>query len=888
MPVDILQLHSHSTASPLNDILQLVHDGLSRDVGQKTLPTILLYDERGLRLYDDITTGAAEYYLFNAEEQILKDHADDIVKVMHGATNNAAAGEIVLELGAGALRKTSHVLSALARLVSERMSTTPMTYYALDLEQRELERTLGEIQNSSLGKQLEGKVNTKGMCGTYDDGLKYLSEGGLYTRATDELASMNEQTRNSGRDSPVSTHSSGSGSQGTLATDSTAPSSPDPSPAPFHIMFLGSSLGNFSRSSAPGFLRDLPLRPGYGDTLLIGLDHDNDRGLIETAYNDPCGHTEKFIKNGLRAAGRVLGDENLFDERNWEYINRYDPDERRHEAFIKAKVDHSTATASGSVYVFKKDEMLKIEESFKFSEVDAHSLFIEANLRPVQRWVDNNGYYSLWLVERPPFMFPLLSSPSAYNKRGELTLRQPFSVSTFGVPARQDWENMWALWDYVTLRMIPPSMLHEKPIDLRHVCLFYLGHIPTFLDIHLSRLLGEPHTEPEEYKYIFEVSEHKILGSQDLIRAQRGIDPDVDNPTQCHPHSEVPANLEDWPSLSDILYFQDRVRARLMSLYDSLDSGKLLLTRKMGRALFMTLEHEGLHVETLLYMLLQRAGTGTIPPPGFLEPDWKSLAADWEAAPGPLSKTVTLGPETITLGHDDAEAEDAHPDKVRDIKNYEYGWDNEHPKREVEVQRFEISWRPVTNGEFYEFFLGQGMDKIELPASWVVEDGVVQVRTLYGPVPMDVARHWPFMASYDHLSTYAMVKGGRLPTEPELRLFYDKFHFGYEGGANVGFRNWHPLPATTGGVRNGGKGDNGGVWEWTSTVFDKTEGFVPSELYPGYSMDFFDDKHQVVLGGSYATIPRLSERRSMRNWYQRNYPYPWVGGRIVYDLNARA
>lgn len=59
---------------------------------------------------------------------------------------------------------------------------------------------------------------------------------------------------------------------------------------------------------------------------------------------------------------------------------------------------------------------------------------------------------------------------------------------------------MWAAWDCITRGMIPPSMLFEKPIDLRHICLFYLGHIPTFLDIHLSRLLEEPHTEPEEYK----------------------------------------------------------------------------------------------------------------------------------------------------------------------------------------------------------------------------------------------------------------------------------------------------------------------------------------------------------------------------------------------------
>jgi hypothetical protein len=59
---------------------------------------------------------------------------------------------------------------------------------------------------------------------------------------------------------------------------------------------------------------------------------------------------------------------------------------------------------------------------------------------------------------------------------------------------------------------------------------------------------------------------------------------------------------------------------------------------------------------------------------------------------------------------------------------------------------------------------------------------------------MDVARHWPVLTSYDDLSLYAHWKGGRLPTEPELRMFFDVYEVGYEGGANVGFRNWHPVP----------------------------------------------------------------------------------------------
>ena len=69
---------------------------------------------------------------------------------------------------------------------------------------------------------------------------------------------------------------------------------------------------------------------------------------------------------------------------------------------------------------------------------------------------------------------------------------------------------------------------------------------------------------------------------------------------------------------------------------------------------------------------------------------------------------------------------------------------------------------------------------------------------------MDVAQNWPIIASYDDLSKYATVHGGRLPTDAELRHFYDKFDIGLESGGgggadvgagkNVGYRNWHPVP----------------------------------------------------------------------------------------------
>lgn len=75
----------------------------------------------------------------------------------------------------------------------------------------------------------------------------------------------------------------------------------------------------------------------------------------------------------------------------------------------------------------------------------------------------------------------------------------------------------------------------------------------------------------------------------------------------------------------------------------------------------------------------------------------------------------------------------------------------------------------------------------------------------------------------------------------------------------------------------------GGVWEWTSSPLSKHEGFEPMALYPAYTADFFDGKHNVVLGGSWATHPRIAGRKSFVNWYQRNYLYAWVGARVVRD-----
>ncbi|KLT38504.1 hypothetical protein CC85DRAFT_289452 [Cutaneotrichosporon oleaginosum] len=867
-----------------------------------------------LSLYDGITAHAKEYYLFEDELSLLKEHGSEIAAAMGfprrrrrdfpppkewkparwgdadvGRWNNGVNGEEglaagvergwdVVELGAGALRKTAHLLTALADTLPP-TDAAPITYHALDLSFPELDRVLGQMEEG-YGAALEGRVACVGLHGDYNAGIKVVRSGTLadLTRSSEEATpSTPSDDAASAPGSPLSAnlvtpameatdlpsiagHDDLSIADEVDLKDTRAPAVETPAPTsdrPLHFMFLGSSLGNFAREEAAPFLKSLPLR--QGDTLLLGLDGrpPNDpegKKKVEIAYNDPSGYTKAFEEHGWDVARKELG---LEPDDGIEFVGRYNEALGRHEAYYRSKRKQTIPLSNESVEL-EEGELLHIEWSFKYSLAEALTMFEEADLRVVDSWKAPNSEYRLWLLERPAVRFAASPDESRVAR---------------SLPTLREWDELWALWDHITLGMIPKEMLHQKPIDLRHICLFYLGHIPTFLDIYMTRMTrvtdGKP-THPEYFKDIFE----------------RGIDPDVDDPTQVHAHSEVPQREEDWPSLDQITRFRDAVRQRLRKIYADTHDGRQL-SRFEARSLFMAYEHEAMHAETLLYMLLQspltRAPTKT--------PEWETLAAHWaveaEAAAAHGWAGILDVPATrVVLGHNDSEGDDAgHAE-------HEFGWDIEHPATAVEVAPFRASALPVTNGEYLEWVRAIGampaLDERSAPASWVRVDGEWAVKTLFGAVPMHIAASWPLMASRDELAAYAASRGGRLPTEAELRALWAHPHGPRPAGltANIGFRAWHPTPPrpavrdTAGGVLHG---HNGGVWEWTDTPLAGLPGYEASKLYPGYSADFFDGKHYVVLGGSFATVPQIARRASFRNWYQGNYRYAWVGGRVVYD-----
>lgn len=187
--------------------------------------------------------------------------------------------------------------------------------------------------------------------------------------------------------------------------------------------------------------------------------------------------------------------------------------------------------------------------------------------------------------------------------------------------------------------------------------------------------------------------------------------------------------------------------------------------------------------------------------PSFTKPDWAALARQWDrqvSAESRLTRNLLSSYEasTISIGHDDFD----HLDKSTPYDPAAtFGWDNESPKREVQVPAFKISLLPISNSDYLRFYKSAKSDdenKELLPGSWAqMEDGSFGIKVLAEPglVPIDIAKDWPCMASGKQLESYAKSVGGRLPTEPELRRYMVDNPVDHVG-ANIGFANWHPVP----------------------------------------------------------------------------------------------
>ena len=103
------------------------------------------------------------------------------------------------------------------------------------------------------------------------------------------------------------------------------------------LLFLGSNIGNFDRTGAEDFLRQVRVSLAPGDALLLGVDLVKPLGTLLAAYDDPTGVTAAFNLNVLGRINREL-DAN-FDLRQFAHEVRYREDEHRIEMHLRSRRD---------------------------------------------------------------------------------------------------------------------------------------------------------------------------------------------------------------------------------------------------------------------------------------------------------------------------------------------------------------------------------------------------------------------------------------------------------------------------------------------------------------------------------------------------------------------
>ncbi len=301
--------------------------------------------------------------------------------------------------------------------------------------------------------------------------------------------------------------------------------------------------------------------------------------------------------------------------------------------------------------------------------------------------------------------------------------------------------------------------------------------------------------------------------------------------------------LPPWSEIDD---YAEEVRAAVL---ERIGAGA---ARRNPRLWHFVLQHESQHCETMTFLRWLASG---------------HAAARGTGAMPPMRETVTVPAGPFVMGSDEADA-----------------LDNERPAHLVDLPAFEIDRWPVTQYDYNSFIAAGGYGNRQLwsEAGWAWRESAAVERPLYWVRDGDAL---PVSGvSYYEAEAYAAFRGARLPTEAEWeKASRPKSSISLVApGGGFDRRRGGPEPV---GRHPEFRSDSGcedmlgGVWEWTATIFDGFSSFEPYP-YDGYSADYFDGRHFVIKGGSWATrAPVL--RSTFRNWYMPDIREILVGFRCV-------
>ncbi len=215
-----------------------------------------------------------------------------------------------------------------------------------------------------------------------------------------------------------------------------------------------------------------------------------------------------------------------------------------------------------------------------------------------------------------------------------------------------------------------------------------------------------------------------------------------------------------------------------------------------------------------------------------------------------------------------------------------YAQDNERPAHQINLKSYWIDRYPVTCQQYREFMEAGGYQNSnywsEAGWQWLQDNPVSQ------PLYWSNAPEWQNCpvcgVNYYEAEAYANFAGKRLPKEAE----WEKATNPNSSKALPQYNHDNLIGHTT-LVKTYPQSQSiygcydmlGNVWEWTASWFKGYPGFS-SYPYQGYSQAYFDNRHRVLRGGSWASRPWIV-RKSVRNWYHPEVRQILAGFRCAAD-----
>ena len=159
------------------------------------------------------------------------------------------------------------------------------------------------------------------------------------------------------------------------------------------VFYPGSTIGNYNPTEALAFLKHARELTGENGGLLIGVDLQKDKAILDAAYNDKQGVTALFNLNVLNHVNKILDSD--IDVELFEHVAFYNEEHCRIEMHLESKTEHKCNLDNIGQVNFSESERIHTEYSYKYTLDSFSQLAEKAGLKLENFWIDDDELFSV-------------------------------------------------------------------------------------------------------------------------------------------------------------------------------------------------------------------------------------------------------------------------------------------------------------------------------------------------------------------------------------------------------------------------------------------------------------------------------------------------------------